>query len=134
MTTLCAAAIATFTVHGLSQTPHLMKHFIRFRAPKTENESLAGVRARVSRRKGPQPKTFLRGAGRNLPVGQPWRKRNYEVHTGFRAQDLYLGTELSPERLGERIASLRVQLPGLADVPCEMTSAHEIGERCLIQE
>ena len=134
MTPLCPPTITTFTTYGLSQAPHLMKHFIRFRAPKPENEALAGIRAGVSRRKGPQPKTFLRGASRNLPVGQPWRKRDHEVHAGFRAQDLYLGAELFPERLSERIAALRVQLPGLADVPREMTSAYKIRERCLIQE
>jgi hypothetical protein len=134
MTTLCPPTIATFTTYGPSQTPHLMKHFICFRAPKTENETLAGIRARVSRRKGPQPKTFLRGAGGNLPVGQPWRKRDYQVHTGLRAQDLYLGAELFPECLSERIAALRVQVPGLPDVPREMTSAYKIRERRLIQE
>ena len=123
MTTLRPSPITTFITHGLSQAPHLMKHFIRFRAPKAENEALADIRARVSGGKGPQPKTFLRGAGRNLLVGQPWRKRDYQVHAGFRAQDLYLGAELFPECLRERIAALRVQLPGLPDVPREMTSA-----------
>ena len=70
MTTLRPPAIATFTSHGLAQAPHLMKHFIRFRAPKAENEALADIGARVSGRKGPQPKIFLRGAGRNLLVRQ----------------------------------------------------------------
>ena len=41
--------------------------------------------------------------------------------------------ELLPERLRERIAALRVQLPGLPDVPREMTAAYEISERRLIQ-
>jgi hypothetical protein len=133
MTTLCPPAIATFVTNSLSQAPHLMKHFIGLRAPKAENEALADILIRVSGGKGPQPKTFLRGAGRNPLVGQPWRKCDYQMHTGFRAQDLYLGAELFPQCLRERIAPLRIQLPGLSDVPREMTAIYEISERCLIQ-
>src|ERR1700722_18304107 len=104
MTNLRAGPIATFITHGLSQTLHLVKHFVRFRAAKAENEALADVGARVSGGKRPQPKIFLGCAGRDLLVGQAWRKRYYQVHTGVRAQDFYLGTELFPERLPERIA------------------------------
>ena len=110
-----------------------MIHFTRFRAAKAENKALARIRSRVSGGQRPQPKTFLRGADRNLPVGQARRERDYQVHTSFRAQDLYLGAELFPERLRERVAALRVQLPGPPDVPREVTSADEISERCLIQ-
>ena len=85
-----------------------MKHFICFRAPKAENEALADIRAHVSGRKRPQPQTLLRGASGDLLVGQPWRKRHHQVHTGFRAQDLYSGAELFVERLRERITTLRV--------------------------
>ena len=52
MTTLRPPAIATFATHGLSQAPHLMKHLIRFRAPKAENEALADIRRPRKRRKG----------------------------------------------------------------------------------
>jgi hypothetical protein len=91
MTTLRPPAIATFTAHGLSQAPHLMQHVICLRAPEAENEALADIGSRVSRGEGPQPKTFLRGASRNLLIGHTRRKRNYQVHAGFRAKNFHLG-------------------------------------------
>ena len=133
MTTLRPPPIATFATHDLSQAPHLMRHLLCFGAAKAEDEALADIRARVSGRKRPQPKTFLPGAGRDLLVGQIWRKRDYQVHAGFRTQDLYLRAELFSECLREGIAALRVQLPGPPDVPREMTSAYEISKRRLIQ-
>lgn len=99
MTTSRLSTMTTFVTHGLSQAPHLMGHFICLGAPKAENEALADIGTGVSGGKGPQPKTFLCGTGRNLPVGQTWWKRNDQVHTGFRAQDLYLAAELFPECL-----------------------------------
>ncbi len=138
MTTLRPSAITTFTAHGLSQAPHLVQHFIRFGASEAEHEALADMGARVSGREGPQPKAFLPGAGRNLLIGQPGRKRDYQVHAGFGAQYFHLGAvelwaELFPQGLREGIAAFRIQLPGLPDVPREMTSADEIGKRCLIE-
>jgi hypothetical protein len=133
MTTLGPLSITTFASHGLSKAPYLVKHIVRFRAAKAENKALARIRSRVSGGQRPQPKTFLRGADGNLPVGQAWRERDHQMHTGFRAQDLYLGAELFPERLCERIAAFRVQLPGFPDVPRKMTFVYEIGERRLIK-
>ena len=138
MTTLSAAAIATLFTHGFSQTSHLRKHVVSFRSPKAENETLADIRACVRRRKRPQPQAFLRGARRNLLIGQSWRKRDYQVHAGLRAQNLHLralhlGAELFAECVRECIAALRVQLPGFSDMPREMTGAYEIGQRSLIQ-
>src|SRR5579871_3436127 len=128
MTTLRLSAITTFLAHGLPETPHLIVHFLCPHAAEAENEALADIRAHVSGRQRPQPKTFPRGARRNLLVGQSWRKRNDQMHAGFRAQDLYLGAELVAERSRERIAPIRVQLPGLPDVPREMTSSNEVRE------
>src|SRR5580704_11462540 len=138
MTTLSAPAIATLFAHGFAQATHLLKHVVCFRAPKAENEALADSSAGVSRGKGPKPQAFLGGARRNFLIGQSWWKRDYQVHAGFRAQNLhlralYLWTELFAERVRQRITALRIQLSGLSDVPREVTSAHKIGERSLIQ-
>src|ERR1700733_13773311 len=102
MTTLRSRPIATFTTDGLSQAPHLLKHFVCFGAAKAENEALADIGARVSGGEGPQPKAFLPGAGRYLLVGQPGRKRDDQVHTSFRAKNFHpgaldLGAKLVPQ-------------------------------------
>src|ERR1700722_2196511 len=91
MTTLRASAITTLLTHRFSQAPNLMRHFIRFGASKAENKALADIGAGISGGKGPQPKTFLRGPGRNLLVGHPRRKRDYQMHTSFHAKNLHLG-------------------------------------------
>src|SRR5580698_3138052 len=133
MTTLCKSPIATFTAHCLTQTPHLVRHFIHLRAAEAEDEALARIGACVGGRKRPQPKAFPRGACRYLSVRHPWWKRDYEVHPRFRSQNLGGFTELIPQRLRERIAALRIQQPGLPHVPREMARADEIGKRRLIQ-
>ena len=46
MTTLRTRPITTFLPHGLSQAPDLLRHFVRFRAAKAEDESLADIGAR----------------------------------------------------------------------------------------
>src|SRR5580692_5419384 len=91
MTTLRPRSIATFGAHGLAHAPHLMRHFRCFCPAKAENEALANIGAGISGGKGPQPKTLLRGAGRYLLVRHSRRKRDYQMHTGFRAQDFHLG-------------------------------------------
>src|ERR1700733_5462733 len=103
MTTLRTSAIATFTAYGLSQAAHLVMHLICFCATEAENEALADIGARISGRKGPQPKTFLRGTGRNLLVGHSRWKRDPQAHSGFRSQNFHpgavdLGAELFLER------------------------------------
>src|ERR1700678_8939 len=107
MTTLRLPAIATFIADDLSQAPHLRKHFLGPRAAETQNEALANICAYVSGRKRPQPKTLLRRAPRNPLIGQTWRQRDYQVHAGFRAQDIDLGAELLAQRLRERATALR---------------------------
>src|ERR1700689_3472318 len=100
MTTLRPCSLATFGAHGLAHTPNLMGHFVCFSSAKTDNKALANIGACVSCGKGPQPKTLLRGAGRDLLVRHSRRKRDHQMHPGFRAQDLHLGAiYLVPESL-----------------------------------
>ncbi len=68
MTTLRPPFIATFIARCLSQTPHLMRHFIRLCPPKAENEALADILCPRKRRIGATAKDLPAPRGRYLLV------------------------------------------------------------------
>src|ERR1700722_6682372 len=103
-------------------------HGLHRGVPKSQDKSLARSLAQVCRRKRREPKLLVGGAGRHLPIVEPFRQDHREMHTSFRSKYLERSTEFSLEFVDKGNPALGVKLAHATNVACEMTFVHEVRE------